>query len=166
MRVRSSSRLVGGEEELMRARAMVIVAASLSCAVPLSAATAVRSTVPTRVARKQVFAGIASWYGKRHQGRRMANGERFDRRSLTAASRWLPLGTRIRVVNLDNHRFVDVTITDRGPAKRLHRVLDLSEAAARELGFIGQGEAHVFFFALPPSTAMDVVAEAQTATDP
>lgn len=89
----------------------------------------------------------------------MANGERFNRRLMTAACRSLPLGTRIRVVNLRNGRFVDVTITDRGPAKRLHRVLDLSEAAARELEFIGQGETRVFFFVLPEPVTLDIAAQ-------
>jgi rare lipoprotein A len=78
----------------------------------------------------------------------MTNGERFDRRSFTAASRSLPLGTRIRVFNLENGKFVDVTVTDRGPA-RFDRILDLSEASARQLKFAGEGVARVFFFVLP-----------------
>lgn len=147
----------------MRAGAMLMVAAVLSWTVPSSAATPVPSRVRTPAPRKPCFVGVASWYGKRHQGRRMANGQRFDRHALTAASRSIPLGTRIRVINLENRRFVDVTITDRGPAKRLHRVLDLSEAAARQLGFIGQGETRVFFFTLPEPAPVDLGGEIQTA---
>ncbi len=152
----------------MSARAILIFAASLSWTLPLCASTPTRSRVHTSEQRKPAFVGVASWYGKRHQGRRMANGGRFNRRSLTAACRSLPLGTRIRVVNLENGRVVDVTITDRGPAKRLHRVLDLSEAAARELDFIGRGETRVFFFALPEPIAVDLAGtlpEIQAATD-
>ena len=152
----------------MRVRVIVIFAVSLSWTVPLCAAMSARSKVHTSEQRTRPFVGVASWYGKRHQGRRMANGERFNRRSLTAACRSLPLGTRIRVVNLANGRSVDVTITDRGPAKRLHRVLDLSEAAARELDFIGRGETRVFFFALPEPVAVDLAVklpEIQTATN-
>ena len=89
--------------------------------------------------------GMASWYGERHQGRKMADGKKFDRRKLTAASWTLPLGTTIRVVNLRNDRSVVVTVTDRGPARRLHRVLDLSEAAAQQLGYIDQGLTAVFY---------------------
>jgi rare lipoprotein A len=88
--------------------------------------------------------GIASWYGQQHQGRKMANGKRFDRRKLTAASWYVPLGTVLRVVNLENGRSVTVTVTDRGPNLRLHRILDLSEAAARELGYVEKGLTPVF----------------------
>jgi rare lipoprotein A len=83
--------------------------------------------------------GLASWYGQ-HQGRLMANGEPFDSRALTAASRTLPLGSWIRVLNLRNGKSVEVEVTDRGPNKRLrNRVLDLSEAAAKQLGFERDG---------------------------
>jgi rare lipoprotein A len=88
--------------------------------------------------------GIASWYGQQHQGLKMANGKRFDRRKLTAASWYVPLGTVLRVVNLENGRSVTVTVTDRGPNLRLHRILDLSEAAARRLGYIEKGLTPVF----------------------
>jgi peptidoglycan lytic transglycosylase len=88
--------------------------------------------------------GIASWYGQQHQGLKMANGKRFDRRKLTAASWYVPLGTVLRVVNLENGKSVTVTVTDRGPNLRLHRIVDLSEAAARELGYIEKGLTPVF----------------------
>ena len=76
----------------------------------------------------------------------MANGKRFDRHGLTAASWYFPLGTKIRVVNLKNGESVVVTITDRGPNLRLHRILDLSEAAAERLDYVGQGLTSVFLF--------------------
>jgi len=82
--------------------------------------------------------GIASYYGHVHQGRRMANGQRFDENKLTAASRALPLGTRVKVTSLRNQKSVIVTITDRGPAAKT-RVIDLSAAAARALGMISSG---------------------------
>ena len=96
-----------------------------------STARAVTRTVKTVV-------GIASYYGHVHQGRRMANGQRFDESKLTAASRTLPLGTRVKVTSLRNQKFVIVTITDRGPAVKT-RVIDLSTAAARALGMISRG---------------------------
>jgi rare lipoprotein A len=90
--------------------------------------------------------GLASWYGRQHQGKIMANGEPFDSRALTAASRTLPLGSRIHVVNLRNGKSVNVRVTDRGPNKRLRRrILDLSEAAAKRLGFEHQGLTTVAF---------------------
>lgn len=78
--------------------------------------------------------GTASWYGEAYRGRTMANGQPFDPAALTAASWAFPLGTRVRVTHAG--RSVVVTITDRGPARRLHRrgrVIDLSEAAFARL---------------------------------
>jgi rare lipoprotein A len=89
---------------------------------------------------------LASWYGAQHQGRKMANGQRFDRHKYTAASWYFPLGTVVRVVNLKNGESVEVTITDRGPNLRLHRVLDLSEAAADLLGYVDDGLTPVFLY--------------------
>jgi|SRR5271157_815165 len=84
--------------------------------------------------------GTASFYGRHYwQGRRMANGNRFDYRKLTAASWGIPLGTMVRVTNLYNGKSVVVEITDRGPAHLLHRVVDLSQAAAEILEYAGDG---------------------------
>lgn len=120
---------------------MVIFAASLLSASLISAASRGKGASPKATSHT---VGIASWYGLQHQGRKMANGKRFDRRKMTAASWYVPLGTVLRVVNLENGRSVTVTVTDRGPNFRLHRVLDLSEAAARQLGYIDKGLAQVF----------------------
>jgi len=76
----------------------------------------------------------------------MANGKRFDRHKLTAASWYFPLGTTLRVVNVKNGESVVVTITDRGPNLRLNRILDLSEAAADRLDYVGQGLTSVFLY--------------------
>jgi len=76
----------------------------------------------------------------------MANGKRFDRHKLTAASWYFPLGTKIRVVNLKNGESVVVTITDRGPNLRLNRLVDLSESAAARLDYVGQGLTSVFLY--------------------
>ena len=84
------------------------------------------------------FSGNASYYGKRLQGHRMANGRRYNRHALTAATRRLPLGSHARVTSLRTHKSVKVTVTDRGPFKK-HRVIDLSEAAARRLGKMHRG---------------------------
>jgi rare lipoprotein A len=82
--------------------------------------------------------GRASWYGEAHHGRATASGERFDMNALTAAHPTLPFGTRLRVVNLDNDREVEVRINDRGPVAT-GRIIDLSYAAARALGAVGAG---------------------------
>jgi rare lipoprotein A len=98
---------------------------------------------------KPKYVGIASWYGKQHQGRKMANGKPFDRNKMTAAAWNIPLGTVVRVINLENGNSVDVTITDRGPHPRLRRAIDLSEAAAKKLDYIKKGLTSVFVIPVP-----------------
>jgi len=83
--------------------------------------------------------GLASWYGPGLHGRRTASGERFDRSEFTAAHRTLPFGTRVCVRSLVTGKTVMVRINDRGPFGADDRVVDLSQAAARELGMIGLG---------------------------
>ncbi len=86
--------------------------------------------------------GIASWYGHPYHGRPAANGEIYDMEKMTAAHRTLPFDTWVHVVNLTNDKAVDVRITDRGPFVD-GRIIDLSHAAAREIGMIGPGTADV-----------------------
>ncbi len=86
--------------------------------------------------------GVASWYGEAFHGKLTANGEVFDMHAYTAAHRKLPLGSVVRVMNLNNGKALQVRITDRGPYV-LGRMLDLSEAAARELGMVEAGTAVV-----------------------
>ncbi len=86
--------------------------------------------------------GNASWYGREFHGRLTASGERFDMKQYTAAHRSLPFGTVVMVENLDNGRTVKVKINDRGPFKK-ERILDVSHAAASELGMLKTGEAMV-----------------------
>lgn len=82
--------------------------------------------------------GVASWYGKEFHGRVAANGEVFDMTAMTAAHRKLPLGSLVRVVNLINGKHVYVRINDRGPYVN-GRMLDVSHAAAVELGMVDAG---------------------------
>jgi len=92
--------------------------------------------------------GIASWYGPRFHGRRTASGERYDQNKMTAAHKTLPFGTLVKVHNLDNDKSVIVRINDRGPFGN-GRIIDVSKAAAKELGMIGPGTARVIVFYLP-----------------
>ena len=73
----------------------------------------------------------ASWYGNELRGHKMANGNPFNPDALTCASWNYPLGTKLKVTH--NGKYVIVLVTDRGPAKRLHRDLDLSAAAFKQL---------------------------------
>lgn len=86
--------------------------------------------------------GKASYYGPQFNGRRMANGERFDPHSNVAAHRTLPLGTRARVTNLENGRSATVTVKDRGPYVR-GRIIDVSPHVADRLGMKEDGVAPV-----------------------
>ncbi len=86
--------------------------------------------------------GIASWYGDQFHGKLTANGEIFDKRRLSAAHKTLPLPTLAEVENLENGRRIIVRINDRGPFVG-DRVIDLSHAAADELGFSSKGLAKV-----------------------
>lgn len=86
--------------------------------------------------------GIASWYGPQFHGRQTASGERFDMDAMTAAHKSLPFGALVTVVNQDNGKQAVVRINDRGPFVK-DRIIDLSREAARRLGVIGPGTAHV-----------------------
>jgi rare lipoprotein A len=86
--------------------------------------------------------GMASWYGKTFHGRTTASGRKFNMYEMTAAHTTLPTGTQVNVTNLSNGRSAVVVITDRGPFAR-GRIIDLSWAAAKHLGFVNQGTAKV-----------------------
>ena len=90
--------------------------------------------------------GTASWYGyetfKKKGGHMTANGERFDPKAPTAAHKYLPLPTHVRVTNLENGRAIIVRVNDRGPFVK-GRIIDLSAGAARKLGFYDKGTARV-----------------------
>lgn len=85
--------------------------------------------------------GVASYYSTK-TGTRTASGERLNDSKLTAAHKKLPFGTKVKVTNLKNNKTVTVKITDRGPFRK-GRVIDLSLAAAKELGMMKAGLAKV-----------------------
>jgi rare lipoprotein A len=108
-------------------RALLTLIALITLCLPLSA---------------QTQSGKASYYAKNFNGRRTASGERLHRDSLTCAHRNYPFGTMLRVTNMLNGRQVVVRVNDRGPFHK-GRIIDLSWAAAKELGMIAQGIAPV-----------------------
>ena len=93
-------------------------------------------------AETEIGGGMASYYGNELAGNRTASGERFDPGQLTAAHRSLPFGTMVRVTNTSNGDSVIVRINDRGPFSH-GRVIDVSTAAAREIGMHRSGTARV-----------------------
>jgi rare lipoprotein A len=82
--------------------------------------------------------GIASYYHDKFQNRLTASGEKFDQKKMTAAHNGLPLNTWIRVTNLSNNRSVIVRVNDR-LHRRNTRLVDLSNMAAKNLGYLGHG---------------------------
>ena len=105
----------------------------------------------TGMSRKQIEAiknhpktqiGIASYYGKKFHKKRTANGEIFNMYKVSAAHKSYPLGTKVRVTNLENGKSLKLVINDRGPFVS-GRIIDLSYKAARKLGFVNQGTVKV-----------------------
>lgn len=119
------------------AEAAAVDVTEVSPAQPAPAAAPLSAQVAT-----MLDTGMASYYGRELAGNRTASGEAFDPADLTAAHRSLPFGTRLRVTNQRNGQSVVVRVNDRGPYAR-GRVLDLSQAAAEQIGMIRTGSAPV-----------------------
>jgi len=90
----------------------------------------------------KVWVGNASWYGSEFDGKKTANGERFNCESLTAAHPNLPFGSWVRIVNTHNGKFEVVRINDRGPYQE-GREIDVSYRVARKIGLIHSGVSQV-----------------------
>lgn len=106
--------------------------------VVLAGCSATRSRPAVAPVRGATQEGVASWYGPGFHGNATSSGEIYDQNDLTAAHRTLPLGTRVEVTHVDTGRSVEVRINDRGPFVD-GRIIDLSYAAAKQLGMIGPG---------------------------
>jgi rare lipoprotein A len=120
---------------------------ALACATSTARETPgplVSASPPHSVLEYAIFTqtGKASWYGRWHNGRKTASGERFNMYQMTAAHRTIPLGTIVRVTNPANGKMVKVKINDRGPYYK-GRVIDLSAAAAKALGISRNGTARL-----------------------
>jgi rare lipoprotein A len=128
---------VGGARRLL---VLVALAVAVGCS------SAPRREKPEEAESREqvlrVLRGKAVFYGDKWHGRKTASGERFSQYKMTAAHRSLPLGTRVRVTNLANGKSVVVRINDRGPYSK-RRIIDVSEAAARQLEIIDAGVAPV-----------------------
>lgn len=92
----------------------------------------------TQIQKAKLDTGVASFYADKFHGRKTASGEVFHQDSLTAAHKYLPFGTLVKVTNLRNNQSVIVKVNDRG-MKGTNRVIDLSKAAAKELNMLGAG---------------------------
>ena len=124
--------------------------ALLACAAAGCARRSARVPSPAAPARVgSIETGVASWYGTPYHGRRAASGEIYDMEQLTAAHRSLPFETWVEVTNLSNGKIVNVRINDRGPFAR-RRIIDLSQAAARDIEMLRPGTARVRLRVIPP----------------
>lgn len=128
--------------EMTRERASLPL--SILMMILVSAGCARKAPAPRVVIAKPGWheTGIASWYGHPYHGRLAADGSVYDMEKMTAAHPSLAFGTRVRVERIDNHKSVEVRITDRGPFVA-GRIIDLSRAAARSLDMLGPGTARV-----------------------
>ena len=130
-------------------RALVVVAVGLGLGLGLGCGGKTETTQKKSTHRKarveqgtgKVQIGLSAWYGGKHHGGPTASGERFNKHAMTAAHRKLPFGTRVRVTHRKTGKSVVVRINDRGPYGRA--IIDVSEAAAKELGIIKEGVAPV-----------------------
>ncbi len=116
---------------------MVLVSTFAACSTPRPV-----SPPALPVSSGASVVGVASWYGPGFDGHRTSSGATYNREGLTAASTRFPLGTQLRVTNLDNGRAVNVIVNDHGPYVK-GRGIDLSHKAAVKLAMIGRGTAPV-----------------------
>jgi rare lipoprotein A len=101
-----------------------------------------RDYPPPAITSRGTEVGVASWYGPGFHGKLTADGTRYNQHAMTAAHRTLPLGTRVRVTDVATGRSVVVLVNDRGPYK-VGRSIDLSYAAAQQLGMVERGTTRV-----------------------
>ncbi len=117
-------------------------------------------------AMNRATTGLASWYGGIFQGRKTAMGTTYNMNDMTAAHRTLPLGTWVRVTNQENDRSVVVQVTDRGPYVA-NRIMDLSYAAAEQLGYANAGTTEISMQVLGNSPdATEVADNGSTTSQP
>lgn len=111
----------------------------MSRATQLLSAFAIAACLPGAALAQTV--GVASWYGAKHDGLRTSSGDIFDQEGMTAASRSIPLGSRVRVTMNETGQSVVVLVNDRMGGRSA--IIDLSKGAAREIGLLGRGRAVV-----------------------
>lgn len=102
----------------------------------------VASTSESSAAKVRSRKGYATYYAKKFEGRKTTSGKRYRGKKMTAAHLSLPFGTVVTVTNLANGKSVDVVVNDRGPHSKKY-IIDVSEGAAKELGFYRKGQSMV-----------------------
>lgn len=102
-----------------------------------------KAQLNNKTVKSQVFIGKASFYANHYEGKKTATCAIYNHQQLTAAHSKLPLGSRVKVINLQSKKYVFVTINDRCKCEKYGRMVDLSYAAAQQLGIIDKGVAKV-----------------------
>ena len=126
----------------MRAFSAMMIPLLLTVSAAAQEVEVAENPIADIVDETEIGGGMASYYGNELAGNRTASGERFNPSQLTAAHRSLPFGSKVRVTNISNGDSVVVRINDRGPFSH-GRVIDVSHAAAREIGMHRSGTARV-----------------------
>ena len=126
----------------MRAFSAMLIPLLLTVSAAAQEVEVAENPIADIVDETEIGGGMASYYGNELAGNRTASGERFNPSQLTAAHRSLPFGSKVRVTNISNGDSVVVRINDRGPFSH-GRVIDVSHAAAREIGMHRSGTARV-----------------------
>jgi len=114
---------------------------------------------PTVVEVGDTYDGIASWYGPNFHGKKTSNGEKYNMHDMTAAHKTFPMNTVVKVENVKNGRVAVVRINDRGPFVG-NRIIDLSNAAAKQIDMVAEGTAPVRL------TVLGFKGKIETVTDP
>ena len=125
-------------QSVMKKSQLSLIFCLIICLLALMSSCARTRYIP----RGNIQTGLGSWYGPDFHGKKTSSQEIFNMYDLTAAHTSLPFGTYVMVTNLENEKSVQVRINDRGPFVR-GRIIDLSYAAARALGMVGQGVVRV-----------------------
>ena len=105
--------------------------------------------------RGEIWYGTASWYGKKFHGKKTSNGEKYNKNDLTAAHRYLPFNTKVKVTNLQNKKSIVVRINDRGPFVE-DRIIDLSEEAAERIDLRNKGISYIKLQIVTPISGQDI----------
>lgn len=121
-------------------KTMILIVTAILALVPSAS-----HAVSPNICAEEVHRGVASWYGPGFEGARTTSEEVFDPAGLSAAHPFLPFGTKLKVVNMRNHKSVMVTVNDRGAFYK-ERVIDLSQGAAKQLDMIKSGTAPVALY--------------------
>jgi rare lipoprotein A len=106
--------------------------------------------------------GSATWYGSQHHGKKTSSGEVFNKNQMTAAHKYLPFGTKVKVTNIATQASVVVKINDRGGFQRKGHIIDLSEAAARRINVGGGTKVKVQVLSATAATDLITLEEPET----